>query len=511
MGISGLIPLLREAQRSGHVKEFSGQSVGVDSYIWLYKGAFSCASDLALNIPTTKYIAFFMARARMLRHYGIDPLFVFDGGPLPSKLHTELERQRNRAERRLTAVQLWNQQKRKLAYEHFQRCVEVTPQMAKAVIEVLRGEGFRCLVAPYEADAQLAYLEAQGLIVAAISEDSDLIAYGCRNIIFKLDQYGEAVIFDRQKLPNAKAVDVRGWSTEQVRRMCILSGCDYVPSVPGVGLKKAHRYVARSHDIGSAVLLMRADKLSVPDEYEAEAERAELTFRFQRVYDPRAECLAFVTPLGDGAPAVEDMPFIGIELEPHVARGIAVAELDPITYLPFNTQAVGAPQPTHATQSSSQTVEAPVPKAAAGMPKTSAAARAKAPVVRARSLQSFWGKPKPPQTRSTPIAAEQTPGVIEPPDCAIVPSSSEGEVNVKFRANDQHTTLVSTAQKSRFFSKPPTEAVADDDAQVETATADPLLASTQVASADLSAASSQMVVTPLSQCETVVDDIEASI
>lgn len=39
------------------------------------------------------------------------------------------------------------------------------------------------MVAPYEADAQLAYLSGleavKGGVVAVISEDSDLIAYGC--------------------------------------------------------------------------------------------------------------------------------------------------------------------------------------------------------------------------------------------------------------------------------------------------------------------------------------------
>ena len=39
------------------------------------------------------------------------------------------------------------------------------------------------MVAPYEADAQLAYLATldadQGGIAAVITEDSDLIAYGC--------------------------------------------------------------------------------------------------------------------------------------------------------------------------------------------------------------------------------------------------------------------------------------------------------------------------------------------
>ncbi|KAJ2879382.1 hypothetical protein IWW38_006125, partial [Coemansia aciculifera] len=132
------------------------------------------------------------------------------------------------------------------------------------------------------------------------------------------------------------AVDIRGWSDEKVRSMCILSGCDYVPSVPGVGLKRAHRYVARSQSLLMAVQLMRADKLPVPEGYDAEVRRAELTFKYQRVYDPRSMQLAFVTPLDENAPPVEDMPFIGVHLENDVARGIAVGDLDPCSYLPFD-------------------------------------------------------------------------------------------------------------------------------------------------------------------------------
>jgi hypothetical protein len=37
-------------------------------------------------------------------------------------------------------------------------------------------------VAPYEADAQLAYLERTGKISLIISEDSDLIAFGCKRV-----------------------------------------------------------------------------------------------------------------------------------------------------------------------------------------------------------------------------------------------------------------------------------------------------------------------------------------
>jgi exonuclease 1 len=56
MGISGLLPLLKSIQVSTHIKHYAGKVVGVDAYVWLHKGAFACAWDLALGNPTKKYL-----------------------------------------------------------------------------------------------------------------------------------------------------------------------------------------------------------------------------------------------------------------------------------------------------------------------------------------------------------------------------------------------------------------------------------------------------------------------
>ena len=42
------------------------------------------------------------------------------------------------------------------------------------------------LIAPYESDAQIAYLVKEKYVDFAITEDSDLICYGCNEIVFKL-------------------------------------------------------------------------------------------------------------------------------------------------------------------------------------------------------------------------------------------------------------------------------------------------------------------------------------
>jgi exonuclease-1 len=55
------------------------------------------------------------------------------------------------------------------------------------LIEELRIRGIKFIVAPYEADAQLAYLSRNGIVDVLITEDSDLLVFGAKRILYKLD------------------------------------------------------------------------------------------------------------------------------------------------------------------------------------------------------------------------------------------------------------------------------------------------------------------------------------
>ena len=54
MGIQGLIPLLKPIHKPIHLNDLSGLCVGIDAYVWLHRGAFGCAYELAQGIPTKK-------------------------------------------------------------------------------------------------------------------------------------------------------------------------------------------------------------------------------------------------------------------------------------------------------------------------------------------------------------------------------------------------------------------------------------------------------------------------
>lgn len=66
-------------------------------------------------------------------------------------------------------------------------CLWLHPAILNVVFLVFlnqaaRARGVDCVVAPYEADAQLAYLTKSGLAQAVITEDSDLLAFGCKKV-----------------------------------------------------------------------------------------------------------------------------------------------------------------------------------------------------------------------------------------------------------------------------------------------------------------------------------------
>ena len=64
--------------------------------------------------------------------------------------------------------------------------------------------------------------------------------------------------------------------------MCVLAGCDFVPSMPGMGVKKAHAGVKRFRSFLNVVKAARLNNAKVPRGYEAEVQKAYWTFRHQR-------------------------------------------------------------------------------------------------------------------------------------------------------------------------------------------------------------------------------------
>lgn len=83
--------------------------------------------------------------------------------------------------------------------------------------------------------------------------------------------------------------------------MAILSGCDYLPSIPGVGLKTAWSLLRKYKTVEKVIRAIMLDgKKEVPPDYLNSVKLVEKVFLHQRVYDPRTERLVHLIDLPDG-------------------------------------------------------------------------------------------------------------------------------------------------------------------------------------------------------------------
>jgi 5'-3' exonuclease len=137
------------------------------------------------------------------------------------------------------------------------------------------GPSLSFLVAPYEADSQLAYLARQRFIDLILTEDSDLIAHGAPCILYKstahisegntmgvLWQYSDigALPLGRCspehptqrsiKVTSASSIRLMDFSPVMMAVLFVLLGCDYTSGdkkkLKGIGLVTAHNIVRKA-------------------------------------------------------------------------------------------------------------------------------------------------------------------------------------------------------------------------------------------------------------------------
>ena len=350
MGIAGLLKFLGGISEPAHIREYSGKSLAVDVSAWLYRGAYGCALGM-LEDPRNSdgYVSYCLDRVALLRRSGVRPYLVFDGRALPAKAAERSQRSRRKKSKRAEAVRFLQRGDRINAERALQACLDVTSDMRSRLILACKELGIEYVVAPYEADAQLAYLFREGLVDGVISEDSDLLAFGAREVLFKMDSGGhvQRVRLDRvgevRVKGNKKRVHhMKGWSHADFLRVCILGGCDYLPRheaeshIKGVGLKTALKVLAVHRNLHRALQALARSGHNIPEGYAESIERAELTFAHQLCYDPRTRSIVPLTPYSEEIRKRRDadphaLDFAGPYISPACGIALAKGECDPET------------------------------------------------------------------------------------------------------------------------------------------------------------------------------------
>ena len=182
----------------------------------------------------------------LLQHSFVKVILVFDGRPTPSKANTCKGRSESKEENLMKGLAMERiYGKTKETMDFYRRAISISHSLTlKVVSSICIDYDIDYLVAPYEADAQLGYLSQQGKIDLVITEDSDTLPYGCRNIFFKMDERGNGDLIQfNADIAKSKTLNFQGWTMDQFISFVVLSGCDYLTNLPGIGIAKAYEIV----------------------------------------------------------------------------------------------------------------------------------------------------------------------------------------------------------------------------------------------------------------------------
>lgn len=308
MGVKRLKSYLRPQFRSVKLQTLEGKRVGIDGLGWLYKAFYSVSSDPSPHLLHLCLFRRLEAKFKTLQKFNISFIVVLDGQDLDCK-RVALSR---RTEKRSNF--------KRRAQENEDEDIEVVAALEKYAqdpgrelinlfIDYLDHKGYPFIVAPYEADAQLIYLYKTKKVDYIISEDSDFLAMSCFQLISDVKKEGWAIAFDEtisHSSASKEAKDVwPSFSSLPAHRrllLCIMSGCDYVENIKGVGFLTLLSFFVRHNQLKDdafdselvSFVTRRCGESS--DNFMSQVRNAQATYTHQIVYNPDIERLVPLTP-----------------------------------------------------------------------------------------------------------------------------------------------------------------------------------------------------------------------
>ena len=112
----------------------------------------------------------------------------------------------------------------------------------KQLFEIL---GVAYVQAPGEADPTLGEMVLNGEVDGIISEDTDMLPYGCEIFITRLSGKNDNVIEFRL----SRALELLAMTREQFVDLCILCGCDYADKIYKIGVKTGYSLLKKHPNI----------------------------------------------------------------------------------------------------------------------------------------------------------------------------------------------------------------------------------------------------------------------
>jgi flap endonuclease-1 len=255
MGIKNLFKLIKNESKDSIKKiNFSNihmKRIAIDTSIVLYQYVVAIRSrgaDLETsNGKKTSHIYGILSKALGLVEKGILPIFVFDGKPpeLKKNILDNRKKIRENAKKKIETIE--DEEER---IKLLKRSVVINKVQMNECKEILRSLGLPVVESPEEADSQCAFLSKKNLVYGVASEDMDLLTFGSKYLLrnFSISKKKEMIEISLEKILEGFEM-----SMDQFIDLCILLGCDYTPTIGGIGTKKAFSFIKKYKSIEGVI------------------------------------------------------------------------------------------------------------------------------------------------------------------------------------------------------------------------------------------------------------------
>ncbi|XP_048005575.1 flap endonuclease GEN [Leguminivora glycinivorella] len=273
MGIKGLWTVLTPFSEKKSLHEIRGEVLAVDLAGWV------CDSQNVTDyhIQPKLYLRNLFFRTIYLLLADVEPIFVLDGDA--PELKRDVMATRN-------AIQFRGAAPRSEAVINKQPDVRRKrfSNVLKECETLLKSMGVRCIKGKGEAEATCAQLNAQGLVHAVVSQDSDCFAYGARRVYRNFSvssasgggaMQGSIDCYDAEKMFQSN-----GFGRNKMVALALLCGCDYGLGACGSSITTVLSYL---HTISEKDIISRlVSWVSDPEQYEEKSRWASAPGRCDR-------------------------------------------------------------------------------------------------------------------------------------------------------------------------------------------------------------------------------------
>lgn len=260
MGIKGLFPFLRENAESAlaekQLAQYLGCTLALDASTHLYQflaairtgsGAWNLANA---NGEATSHIQGFANRTVKLLESGVRPVYVFDGASPTLKAGTLRDRAAKKREAEAVCAEKRADETAESSaiYKAASAATRVTKAHNDDAKSLLRLMGMPVVESPGEAEASCAAIVRAGLADAVVTEDMDALAFGAPVMVKNLfDVEGSRTGTSRPAVELCLERVLRELAIKRPKLFanrepldafvdfCILSGCDYLEHLSGIG------------------------------------------------------------------------------------------------------------------------------------------------------------------------------------------------------------------------------------------------------------------------------------